>query len=93
MTARNVSTWMEAARLRTLPLALSSIITGSALARFDGAFHWRVFILALLTAVFLQILSNLANDYGDAAKGTDNTGRIGPLRAVQSGAITLAQMN
>jgi 1,4-dihydroxy-2-naphthoate octaprenyltransferase len=92
MTARNVSTWMEAARLRTLPLALSSIITGSALARFDGAFHWRVFILALLTAVFLQILSNLANDYGDAAKGTDNTGRIGPLRAVQSGAITLAQM-
>ncbi|MFZ2398147.1 MAG: 1,4-dihydroxy-2-naphthoate polyprenyltransferase [Smithella sp.] len=92
MTATNISIWIEAARLRTLPLAVSSIITGSALARFDGAFHWRVFIAALLTAVFLQILSNLANDYGDAVKGTDNAGRIGPSRAVQSGAITPAQM-
>jgi len=92
MTAKNINTWIEAARLRTLPLALSSIITGSALARFDGAFNWRVFIAALLTAVFLQILSNLANDYGDAVKGTDNAGRVGPLRAVQSGAITPAQM-
>jgi 1,4-dihydroxy-2-naphthoate octaprenyltransferase len=92
MTATNISIWMEAARLRTLPLAVSSIITGSALARFDGAFHWLVFIPAILTAVFLQILSNLANDYGDAVKGTDNAGRIGPSRAVQSGAITPAQM-
>lgn len=92
MTARDISTWIEAARLRTLPLAMSSIITGSALARFDGTFNWCVFMPALLTAVFLQILSNLANDYGDAVKGTDNTGRIGPSRAVQSGAITPAQM-
>ena len=92
MTATNISIWIEAARLRTLPLAVSSIITGSALARFDGAFHWRILMLALLTAVFLQILSNLANDYGDAVKGTDNAGRIGPSRAVQSGAITPAQM-
>ena len=92
MTKRNISIWMEAVRLRTLPLALSSIITGSALAWFDGAFHWRILMLALLTAVFLQILSNLANDYGDAFKGTDNAGRIGPSRAVQSGSITPAQM-
>jgi 1,4-dihydroxy-2-naphthoate polyprenyltransferase len=89
---KNVSIWIEAARLRTLPLALSSIITGSALAQFDGAFNLRVLIPALLTAIFLQILSNLANDYGDAVKGTDNDGRVGPLRSVQSGAITLAQM-
>jgi 1,4-dihydroxy-2-naphthoate octaprenyltransferase len=92
MTVKNVSIWIEAARLRTLPLALSSIITGSALAQFDGAFHLRVLIPALLTAIFLQILSNLANDYGDAVKGTDNDGRVGPLRSVQSGAITPAQM-
>jgi len=89
---KNIVVWIEAARLRTLPLALSSIITGSALAYFDGTFNPRVFVLALLTAVFLQILSNLANDYGDAAKGTDNAGRIGPLRAVQSGTITPVQM-
>jgi 1,4-dihydroxy-2-naphthoate octaprenyltransferase len=92
MTTINISIWMEAARLRTLPLALSSIITGSALAQFDGVFDWRVFLPALLTAVFLQILSNLANDYGDAVKGTDNADRIGPPRALQSGAITPAQM-
>jgi len=92
MTVKNVSIWIEAARLRTLPLALSSIITGSALAQFDGAFNLRVLIPALLTAIFLQILSNLANDYGDAVKGTDNDGRVGPLRSVQSGAITPAQM-
>jgi 1,4-dihydroxy-2-naphthoate octaprenyltransferase len=92
MTVKNVSIWIEAARLRTLPLALSSIITGSTLAQFDGAFNLRVLIPALLTAIFLQILSNLANDYGDAVKGTDNDGRVGPLRSVQSGAITPAQM-
>ncbi len=89
---KSISPWIEAARLRTLPLALSSIITGSALALFDGAFNLHVLVWASLTAVFLQILSNLANDYGDAVKGTDNAGRVGPLRAVQSGAITPAQM-
>jgi len=92
MIVNNVNIWIEATRLRTLPLALASIITGSALARFNGTFNLRVFILALITAVFLQILSNLANDYGDAVKGTDNAARIGPLRTVQSGAITSAQM-
>jgi 1,4-dihydroxy-2-naphthoate octaprenyltransferase len=92
MMVKSISSWIEAARLRTLPLALSSILTGSALALFDGAFNIHVLILVSLTAVFLQILSNLANDYGDAMKGTDNAGRVGPLRAVQSGAITPAQM-
>jgi 1,4-dihydroxy-2-naphthoate polyprenyltransferase len=92
MMVKSIHTWIEAARLRTLPLACSSILTGSALAWFDGVFNLHVFILALLTAVFLQILSNLANDYGDAIKGTDNAYRVGPLRAVQSGAITPARM-
>ncbi len=90
--------WLSAFRLRTLPLAVSSIIVGSALAHayggiFEGvAFHPWVFVLALLTSVLLQILSNLANDLGDHQHGTDNAHRVGPKRAVQSGAIAPARM-
>jgi 1,4-dihydroxy-2-naphthoate polyprenyltransferase len=84
--------WMKAARPRTLPLALASIITGSALAWFDGAFNGKVFALASFTAIFLQILSNLANDYGDSVRGIDNDQRVGPMRTVQSGEITPSQM-
>jgi 1,4-dihydroxy-2-naphthoate octaprenyltransferase len=90
--------WLSAFRLRTLPLAVSSIIVGSALAHacggiFEGVdFHPWVFALALLTAVLLQVLSNLANDLGDHQHGTDNKDRVGPQRAVQSGAISPAAM-
>ncbi|TXI79087.1 MAG: 1,4-dihydroxy-2-naphthoate octaprenyltransferase, partial [Flavobacteriales bacterium] len=91
--------WLHAFRLRTLPLAVSSIIVGSALAYIvDGevmgspGFRRSVLFLALLTAVLLQILSNLANDLGDHQHGTDNNERVGPQRAVQSGIITPAQM-
>ncbi len=84
--------WMEAFRLRTLPLALSTIFTGSFLAIADGKARWGVIALALLTTLFLQILSNLANDYGDALKGTDNAQRVGPERTVQSGRISARQM-
>lgn len=79
--------WLHAFRLRTLPLAVSSIIVGSGLAAFSGAFRPTVMGLALLTAILLQILSNLSNDLGDHLHGTDNAGRVGPQRAVQSGAI------
>ena len=84
--------WIEAIRLRTLPLALSSIITGGFLAISVKQYHWLILVLTVLTTVFLQILSNLANDYGDAIKGTDNEHRTGPERTVQSGRITAAQM-
>ncbi|MFZ1685852.1 MAG: 1,4-dihydroxy-2-naphthoate polyprenyltransferase [Flavobacteriales bacterium] len=89
--------WLQAFRLRTLPLAVSSIVVGSAVAFFmDELDAWGfepiVFGLALLTAVLLQILSNLANDLGDHQHGTDNQDRIGPQRAVQSGAISPAAM-
>jgi 1,4-dihydroxy-2-naphthoate octaprenyltransferase len=84
--------WLHAFRLRTLPLAMSSIITGSALAAFHHAFRWQVFVLALATAILLQVLSNLANDLGDHLHGTDNEVRVGPQRAVQSGAISTAAM-
>jgi 1,4-dihydroxy-2-naphthoate octaprenyltransferase len=86
------SAWMHAFRLRTLPLAMSCTILGSFVAAAEQKFSWGVFILALTTTLLLQILSNLANDYGDFKKGTDNDDRIGPLRMVQSGQITPRQM-
>lgn len=84
--------WISAARLRTLPLALSSILLGSFLAAYAGAFRWEVMALAILTTICLQVLSNLANDYGDSKHGADSAERKGPERAVQSGIITSTQM-
>lgn len=83
-----VKVWVQAFRLRTLPLALSSIGLGSFLAAFEGKMRWSVFILAALTTLFLQVLSNLANDYGDSQHGADHAEREGPSRSVQSGVIT-----
>lgn len=84
--------WLHAVRLRTLPLALASIFAGSFLAQWQGSFRWEVLILASFTTIFLQILSNLANDYGDSIHGADSSERTGPIRAVQSGVITLQEM-
>lgn len=84
--------WISAARLRTLPLALSSIIMGAFLAGSVFMFRWNVFGWAILTTVLLQVLSNFANDYGDTKNGADSEDRIGPTRAVQSGEITPKQM-
>ena len=84
--------WIEAARLRTLPLSVSGIIVGSFYAMSQAIFNWNIVIFALLTTLGLQILSNFANDYGDGVKGTDNRERIGPQRAIQSGKITPAAM-
>lgn len=92
-TASATGAWLSALRLRTLPLAISSILVGSALAAHEGidrayvSFRPAVLVLALITAVLLQILSNLANDLGDHLHGTDNAARVGPQRSVQSGAI------
>lgn len=84
--------WIKAARLRTLPLALSGIIMGCGLAWFYGTIHAPVSVLAIITAICIQIFSNFANDYGDSRKGTDNLYRIGPSRTVQTGEITLKEM-
>ena len=87
-----MSPWISAFRPRTLPLALASILTGGFLAKASGQFNGTVVALAALTTVLLQILSNLANDYGDSQNGADSVHRQGPLRAVQSGAISPAEM-
>ncbi len=80
--------WIEAARLRTLPLSVSGIILGSFYAMSQSMFNWKIVVFALATTLGLQVLSNFANDYGDGMKGTDNEDRIGPKRAIQSGVIT-----
>lgn len=84
--------WVSAFRLRTLPLALSSIMMGGFLAASVHAFQWNIFLLCISTTIFLQILSNLANDYGDSIHGADSADRKGPSRAVQSGKISAHEM-
>ena len=87
----NIKPWIQAARLRTLPLSVSGIIVGSAYANYQGFSDWRIVVLALLTTLGLQVLSNYANDYGDGVKGTD-ANRIGEKRLVAAGIITAEQM-
>ncbi len=87
-----VKHWISAFRLRTLPLALASIGMGSFLAGAYDLFRLKIFLLAAFTTIFLQILSNLANDYGDSIHGADSSDREGPQRAVQSGKITRQAM-
>lgn len=88
----NSSEWISALRLRTLPLSISGILVGSFTAVFQGYWNPIIFSLALATTLLFQILSNLANDLGDSLKGADNSERVGPMRAVQSGAITKSAM-
>jgi 1,4-dihydroxy-2-naphthoate octaprenyltransferase len=89
---KNISLWISTMRLRTLPLSVSGIILASCFAEYNGFFDCKIFVLAILTTLSLQILSNLANDYGDGTKGTDNDDRIGPQRAIQSGEISPEKM-
>ncbi|WP_147676834.1 1,4-dihydroxy-2-naphthoate octaprenyltransferase [Algibacter pacificus] len=84
--------WISSMRLRTLPLSISGIILASFLAAYQGVFNWGICVLAILSTLSFQILSNLANDYGDGVKGTDNDDRIGPERAIQSGEISPKEM-
>lgn len=97
---RTMNPWIQAARLRTLPLALSGIILGASISHlcYEGNAHaaqqngeittspWIVFFLAILTATLLQVLSNYANDLGDFTKGTD-TAAARTDRALASGTI------
>ncbi len=84
--------WIQAARLRTLPLSVSGILLGCFYAMSQGIFNWKIVIFALSTTLGLQVLSNFANDYGDGIKGTDNEDRVGPKRAIQSGNISPSAM-
>jgi 1,4-dihydroxy-2-naphthoate octaprenyltransferase len=77
-----------AARPRTLPAAIAPVLVGSAAADFDGAgFRWAAFVAALIGSIFIQIGTNLANDYSDAKRGADTADRLGPVRVTSSGLV------
>lgn len=86
------SAWVSAARLRTLPLSIAGILAGSAVAVKTAVFSLPILVLALVTTLGFQVLSNFANDYGDGVKGTDNQDRVGPKRAFQSGLLTAKEL-
>ena len=92
MNNTKIKAWVHATRLRTLPLSISGIMLAGLIAYSQQLFHWDVFCLSLIATLLLQILSNLANDYGDYTHGTDNKNRVGPERAVQSGIISPKEM-
>ena len=84
--------WLQAARLRTLPLSLSGIIVGNGLAYGIDQFSLVILFLSFATTIAFQVLSNFANDYGDGVKGTDNESRIGPARVLQQGLLTREEL-
>ena len=84
--------WLLASRPRTLPAALAPIIVGSALAFDAGALHPPSMCAALAVALLLQVAANLANDAFDHARGTDDAGRLGPLRVTQQGLLSYRQV-
>jgi len=87
-----IKAWLNAARLRTLPLSVSGVVTGTAIANLYQSNNYHIFLLALLTTIAFQVTSNFANDYGDGVKGTDNEDRIGPKRAMQSGLLSRSEL-
>lgn len=94
----NLYNWLQAARLRTLPLSISGILLGSFIARWrlieiGGNWDWKIFALAMLVTLLYQVLSNFANDYGDGVRGTDRfRDKNVEKRAIASGIISVKQM-
>ncbi|MCA9403113.1 MAG: 1,4-dihydroxy-2-naphthoate polyprenyltransferase [Candidatus Omnitrophica bacterium] len=87
MTSTAIKNWMLACRPKTLPAAVAPVVIGTAMAFGDGLWHWPTALVCLLTAVTIQIGTNLANDYYDFKKGTDTAERVGPVRVTQAGLI------
>jgi 1,4-dihydroxy-2-naphthoate polyprenyltransferase len=77
--------WLVAARPRTLPAAVAPVLVGTALAQHEGTFHALRFACALVGSVFIQVGTNLANDYSDARRGADTEDRLGPVRVTAGG--------
>lgn len=76
-----------AARVRTLPASVAPVLVGTALAGYAGIFHPLRFIAALLGAIFIQVGTNLSNDYSDARRGADTEDRLGPVRVTAGGLV------
>jgi 1,4-dihydroxy-2-naphthoate polyprenyltransferase len=86
-TASGVRIWLMAARIRTLPAAVAPVLVGTALAGFHDIFHPLRFLAALIGAVFIQVGTNLSNDYSDARRGADTEDRLGPVRVTAGGLV------
>ncbi|HWF36849.1 MAG TPA: 1,4-dihydroxy-2-naphthoate polyprenyltransferase [Solirubrobacteraceae bacterium] len=84
--------WLMAARIRTLPAAVAPVLVGTALAGFQGVFHPLRFFAALIGAVFIQVGTNLSNDYSDARRGADTEDRLGPVRVTAGGLVPPRQV-
>lgn len=84
---KQLKIWIEALRLRTLPVSLSGVVIAVALAHYRGCLQWTPAVLCLLFALLAQIVSNLANEYYDYLRGADKKGRVGPRRGVTEGDI------
>lgn len=84
--------WIDALRLRSLPLAVAGSIIAAGIAALHDKFSLPVFVLMLLTAVLLQVISNFADEYGDLSTGLDDETRVGPIRGMQRGDITKKEM-
>jgi 1,4-dihydroxy-2-naphthoate polyprenyltransferase len=84
--------WLMAARPRTLPAAVAPVLVGTALAATEGTFKVPTFIAAMLGATFIQIGTNLSNDYSDARRGADTEDRLGPVRVTAGGLVPPRQV-
>jgi len=84
--------WVMAARLRTLPAAIAPVLVGTSLALGNGTFHPLTFVAALLGAIFIQVGTNLSNDYSDARRGADTEDRLGPVRVTAGGLVPPQQV-
>jgi 1,4-dihydroxy-2-naphthoate octaprenyltransferase len=84
--------WLMAARPRTLPAAIAPVLVGTALAGFAHVFHPLRFVAALLGALFIQVGTNLSNDYSDARRGADTEDRLGPVRVTAGGLVPPRQV-
>ncbi|MEA2159098.1 MAG: 1,4-dihydroxy-2-naphthoate polyprenyltransferase, partial [Solirubrobacteraceae bacterium] len=84
--------WLMAARPRTLPAAIAPVLVGTSLAGFAHVFHPLRFLAALLGAIFIQVGTNLSNDYSDARRGADTEDRLGPVRVTAGGLVPPRQV-
>ena len=89
---KQIKIWLEAIRLRTLPVSVSGVLIAVGLAKFNGAFRLMPSLLCVAFAVLAQIVSNLANEYFDFKAGTDKKGRVGPRRGVTEGDFSPATL-
>src|SRR6201995_742316 len=84
--------WLMASRPRTLPAAVAPVLVGTAFAGFEHVFHPLRFLAALLGALFIQVGTNLSNDYSDARRGADAEDRLGPVRVTAGGLVPPRQV-